>query len=555
MLTSLEAQAPNWTAPNPADFSRSMDVVGVVNFEGTYSRSNQDQVGFFIDNELRGIGILTYLPNFGAEAYFNGTIFSNIASGEMVEVRVYYAADDQVYVANNPLDFVHTSVVGSFVTPHEFLIGNPVDEGISLLPIGTQLTLEDVSFEPIMLATLLVSTDNDPVVFSIDSLTPGVIWTLEGNMLRGTPEPGFVGESTVRIMATEQTNNALTAQRVVIYRTQPQVMGPNWHPIPAQIATLGDTFPDIDLAMNVDTLADSCYQFSYQPQLGQVQNEPSPNWMVNTTFQSTMTITARMQFTPNFTFDHPADQLAAFVNGEIRGVADPLMMNGEQIFFLSIGSDTGTPDTVRVRFYSGAQQRFFEYPPVITYQPLGQIGTAATPASLDFSNIIPIIQQDRRLEIAIQNPDSAAFASFEFMVTDCTFPNQIQDRITVPFCYGSPGTPLFLITLIDGPAEVCEVRTLDLATIVENVRTDGFTYTWDTSGDGDFLDANGDGDNRYEFATEYRPGPQDAANRRVTLRLDLSTGQMNDCAMELGNNVIEVEVKRVGSGSFPWGGD
>lgn len=552
----IYAQAPNWVSPPASDFDRSMNVTGAVNFEGSFSRSQQDQVAFFINNEIRGVGQLLYIPGFGAEAFFTATVFSTVASGETVEIRVYHAATDQVYTASNPLDFVHTNVIGGFGSPYEFMIGTPLDEAIAILPIGVQITLEEVPFEPLDLANFIASSDNDPYTLSIIPLSPGVTWALDNQILSGVPDPGFVGEASVRLFAQEQTANGLSDERVITYRVQPNVMRPNWAPIPPQGAALGDVFPTIDLTMEVDTLVDSCYTFSYLPLFGQNTNEPPPDWMINTTFQSTMTITAQLQFTPSHTFGHPADRLAAFIDDELRGTAVPTDLAGTSVFFLSVGNDVGIADTVRLVLYSGELRRYFNYPPLITYVPFGVMGTAANPEVLDFSNLVPVIHPNRQLEILIQNPDSTAFQPFEFIVADCSFPNQIQDRITVPFCYGNSGGEVSeLVNLISGPAEVCQVRTLNLASIVEAVNTNGFTYTWDTSGDGDFLDSAGVGDNRYENSVDYRPGPLDIENGQVTISLRLATGEaMMNCDTNIGNDSVLVIVNRVGTGTFPWDG-
>lgn len=550
----LSGQAPNWVAPNPADFAFQMNVVGVVNFEGVVSNSQFNQVAFFVGGDIRGLATLTFIPGFGAEAYFSATIYSNVTSGETVDIQVYYQATDQVYTASNPFQFIHTSVLGSFTNPYEFLIGTPMDEDPEITPIPIQLTIEEIPFEPLYVRDFVVSTDNDPFTLSFAPIGAGVTWSLSGDTLYGVPDPGFVGDASVRLIATEQTPNALSAEQEITYRVQAEVMRPNWHPIPPQSAPLGAQFVDIDLKLEVDTLADSCYNFSYTPQFGQSPLAPPPNWAVNTTFQSTMTVTTRVQFTPSFSFNNQDDRLAAFIDGELRGVIGPTELAGESIFFLSVGNDVGTADTVRLVFYSATLRRYFSYPQLITYVPFGVMGTASNPETVDLANLIPVINPDRQLEIVIQNPDSTAFQSFEFLVADCHFPNQIQDRITVPFCYGNPGDPIQLINLSSGPAEVCQVRTLDLSTLVENVMTDGFTYTWDTSGNGDFLDANDNGDNRYEFARYYRPGSIDIEEGEVTLSLRLATGMLMDCTMEIGENEVDVAILRVGAGSFPWDG-
>lgn len=548
---SLYAQAPNWTAPEAGQFANQMTVTGAVVFSGNFSRSAQDRVAFFVNDDIRGVGTVTMVPGFGAEAFILGTIFSNVSTGETVEVRVYHASTDQVYVANEIINFQHASALGDFLNPNPFNIGTPPDLPIDLMPIPEQVTLETFPFQLIDLNSFLVSQDNDPVDWSIQPQGGGVEWALIGSILTGIPTEDFTGTATVMVTAREQTPAAQSASGMINYRVAPLVDAPDWTGLGPQTAETGEDF----LAIQLNDLVESeeCFTLDYAPVFNTNFMEAMPNWVAMGTVQQNMTITTEVQFTPNFTFDHPNDRLAAIINDTIRGVALPTEVNGNRLFFLSIGNYQSTPDTVTILFYSGELEQILEYPVTTLFVPFGENGTPLMPAMLDFSPLLPEIDNYGTLTMTVQDTNWVGVQSFEFIASDCSFPRNLNDRMQVSFCHGSGTNIPDQVFMNQGPFSVCEVRYFELAQLIESINLNGYIYTWSSSGDGNFQDVDGENTNEYPAAHIYRPGPVDVAAKNVTLTLNIAGGVLTGCFGGTSASA-EVEVLIVGHGTFPWGG-
>ncbi len=129
-VSLLSAQQQDWEVPDVSDYQFSMSLTGAVVFAGEYSRDENDLVAFFVNDELRGFGPVSFITDFGAEAFYAFNVYANVSSGEIVEVRVYHAATDQIYVASVAYDFFAQTTMGSFSAPTEFYIGEPGDEPI-----------------------------------------------------------------------------------------------------------------------------------------------------------------------------------------------------------------------------------------------------------------------------------------------------------------------------------------------------------------------------------------------------------------------------------------
>ena len=75
-----------------------------------------DQLGAFVDGEVRGVGSATFFPPAGAWI-FQTMIFSNSASGEMVDFKLYDSETDQIIDLNETLGFASDMTVGNGFAP------------------------------------------------------------------------------------------------------------------------------------------------------------------------------------------------------------------------------------------------------------------------------------------------------------------------------------------------------------------------------------------------------------------------------------------------------
>ncbi len=134
---AILAQKPGWTPPNPAAFTFNNNVIAVVKFDGTLSTSSGDTIAFFVGNQLRGLAVPTEV---GSTVRHFATVYSNLAS-EQMEIRVYHAATNKVYVAQNSLSFLAQTPIGDLDMPFEALVYSSGDAPLSIDSISENYTI------------------------------------------------------------------------------------------------------------------------------------------------------------------------------------------------------------------------------------------------------------------------------------------------------------------------------------------------------------------------------------------------------------------------------
>lgn len=442
---AILAQKPGWTPPNPAAFTFNNNVIAVVKFDGTLSTSSGDTIAFFVGNQLRGLAVPTEV---GPTIRHFATVYSNLAS-EQIQIRVYHAATNKVYVAQNSLSFMAQTPVGDLDTPFEALVYSSGDAPISIDSISENYTIKNVPFDSINLLPFLNQPDPDPVTWSVPT-HPDLVATITGNILKVTPRTGFVGTATLQVKATEQTANAYFATRNVIFHVLETPVKPGWDSIPGQGIMKGRNFQNFNLADYENKYQGSCLEFDYRPVMEAASPpQAAPGWQVTGTFLTNMTIVAKPVYTPKYAFTHEGDTLAAFIGGQLRGVAVPQVINGQVSFFLVIGSDQSGGD-ITIQFYSGALKRKFTAPIKIPYVASGVQGSVDIPLLVDFSPILPTVASNGAVQIQVRDTAWIGEIDFYFIARDCSIPQVgsasrpfLESGTYAPFCITADTSNLF----------------------------------------------------------------------------------------------------------------
>ncbi|MCE7990431.1 MAG: cadherin repeat domain-containing protein [Roseivirga sp.] len=145
--------APEWTV-NSGDFQFSMTLVASVRIDNVLSGDATDQIGVFVNNELRGTGKLTVeVPSSGAQVAFI-QVYSNTVNGETLSFKIYDASEDQVIAAVNAEVFEDGKKLGGNQAPYE-VTNNTVP---SLIQLSSTSFNENLSIGTAV-ATL---SNNDP---------------------------------------------------------------------------------------------------------------------------------------------------------------------------------------------------------------------------------------------------------------------------------------------------------------------------------------------------------------------------------------------------------
>ncbi|WP_055442805.1 LamG domain-containing protein [Lacinutrix himadriensis] len=109
------SEGPDWVV-NPNDFDYSMNIVGKIKVDGTFSDDLYDQVAAISNGEIRGSVNLIYQTNY-QEYFVFLTVYSNSPSGDAIEFRIWDASDGNVLHAtiggNASVSFLDNEVVGT----------------------------------------------------------------------------------------------------------------------------------------------------------------------------------------------------------------------------------------------------------------------------------------------------------------------------------------------------------------------------------------------------------------------------------------------------------
>lgn len=112
---------PDWSI-NPADFEYDMSFTGILKIYGNESTDPADMLGVFVDDELRGNATLTYYADFD-RYFFSMPIYSNLASGEALQFKIYDASQGMIYTLESDLLFNANDIIGDFSDPYPIVIG------------------------------------------------------------------------------------------------------------------------------------------------------------------------------------------------------------------------------------------------------------------------------------------------------------------------------------------------------------------------------------------------------------------------------------------------
>ena len=446
----VNAQNPNWSPPVGSNYQFSANVIAEIKLSDVASNNANDRVAFFDEEEIRGLGNVISLGN-GVYRHFI-TIHSNQALDTLV-LKVYHQGTDHVYEVQQPYIFQSQSIIGNVDNAYVINIYPDNDAPIWLLQVPPQYTIEGLSFETIDLSDYLIQPDGFPVEWSY---TPNANLNvnIQGSMLNVSSVAGFTGQTTLTVRATEITpierhldegNRAIEDDQqydevTIEFNVTPIYNAPLWQPaIPNQGIVIGEEFEDVALNNFENQYQGPSIKYDYEPLIEeQIPNEEIPMWEVTQNFGTTMSVIAQLNYTPKYKFNHVEDVLAAFVGNEIRGVAQKNNVNG--LYYLSIGGDTETGDTVSLRLYSGAMKKILIIDSVFSYQPYAIKGNDEEPLSIEFAPIVPIIHDTLfangiyTMPVNIVDEEFIGSMTFTFMAMDPKYPQYLRDETDATFC-------------------------------------------------------------------------------------------------------------------------
>lgn len=144
----VACEGPGWEV-NPGNFAYSMTMTAELDIEGTMSTDNLDLIGAFVGSELRGVANVEYVPEIQKYLAFL-TIYSNNLVGETITFQIWDARECTLYGSTDEsFDFVADDLIGSPIAPQVIHTNNLLLRKIPIFPgwnwISYNLELPDPS--------------------------------------------------------------------------------------------------------------------------------------------------------------------------------------------------------------------------------------------------------------------------------------------------------------------------------------------------------------------------------------------------------------------------
>ena len=128
------AKDPNWSV-NPADFDKSMTIVGRIKVDEIFSEDAYDQIAAFSNDTVVGVAKLVY--NAAYKQYYTFlSVYSNGASGKPLTFKIWNAAQGKILGASIDgrltINFQDNDIIGSLSNPIIFANSNLIEQNIAL---------------------------------------------------------------------------------------------------------------------------------------------------------------------------------------------------------------------------------------------------------------------------------------------------------------------------------------------------------------------------------------------------------------------------------------
>ncbi len=173
--------------------------------------------------------------------------------------------------------------------------------------------------------------------------------------------------------------------------------------IPDQVISAGDTFPKLDLNNFLDEPNNDPVDWSYYFS-NELSNDENPSWSVNpSNFAYSMTMTVRMRVRDTFP-DASGHKLAAFHDGELRGVVSANAIGPNWIFYLTIYSNQAN-DSISFRYYHQDHSSVFMVDDSLKFVSQKNIGNTDNPYYMN-AGFLKLEQNASILCPQIIDPDS-----------------------------------------------------------------------------------------------------------------------------------------------------
>ncbi len=475
---------PMWTV-NPADFEFNMTLTSMLSSRGLLVNHANYTLGAFSGETCRGVANPI---SFEDDWLFFITIYAN-SDGEEITFRLF----DRELEINVPVvertHFEASNTIGTPASPYlmnagflQILIDSNNTASISAMD-QTWSGAEEIIFRAEDMRTenqyagstavqFTILEDHVPLVYGIpDQLLPfgadfqsfdlddylteldgdEVIWSVSGqqyhtvnidneNLVTFIPQgDDWSGSETLIFEVSDVNPNAFSSRDTVLLRIMPPDFPPQLEPIPDQTIGLGGSFQTmnlLDYLINTDGDPVS-WSFDYPRAENPISD---PGWGTTTSeYEFNMSLTAELSLRGEHS-SNPLNTLAAFSDGECRGVAQPVTTGERPLYFLTIyGNAQG--EQMEFRVFDQTRMDTLTVHQDLQFENNAIIGSPTNPERLVAQNISIEFISDHEIQPSAANPLWTGTEVVTIYVTDENTIEAYSDSSTIRFTVLSEQTP------------------------------------------------------------------------------------------------------------------
>jgi len=457
---------PSWTI-NPKLFQYTMDMTAqfVTDTSNTLSTDVNDIVAAFVGNECRGVTNIQFVPSMNVFRSFL-TVYSDARSPETVSFRAWDASTGTIYTMQETVSFDKVASYGTLISPY------------ILHPTGV---VQYIPFESGWnWFSLNTRSQNMSPNALLSSITPGVndILKSQTTYTQYVSGTGWVGSldslrigQAYKIQLTAPSTLSFTGISVPVTTPIPVSSGWNWigylpvKNIPVNtalvslIASEGDRIQSkigfsqyspsglwqgslSVLGTNQGYVLKSATAGSLvYPDIQGIWNrrdktpgiiadgrtfvaDASIDWKVNPkSYENSMNVTASLVIDGRHS-NSMNNIVGAFVNDECRGVATPISVGSEQVYFLTVYANI-TNEVVTFRAYDADTDSILNIDEKITFAADAVFGNPSAPYALHARSVILDVETDPSIP--------------KTYTLDQNYPNPFNPNTTIMFALPKSG--------------------------------------------------------------------------------------------------------------------
>lgn len=482
---STPVVAPDWSV-NPALYQSNMTMIIRINSRGKNLTEAGSRIAAFAGAQIRGT---TQGVSVGNSTLFFLTVYAN-SSGETISFKVYDAANQQIYTADESVIFSSNASFGTADNPFLANAGNiivaigagnvvrfktpdPLWSGsesirFTVTDINTPAQLWDSSS-----AVYIKTADNTPMIsgipdqtiyaggsfaqFDLDSyLTESdgdtVIYTFTGNsqlsvqlsagsiVTVSAPNGTWTGTEQIVFRVSDNTVNGLYSEDTVRFTVLPFDHPPVFTTIPSQTIGGNGGFSEFNLLSYVKESDGDSLSFRYAT-LPALVTDPQPVWSVNpAAYQLTLTLIVEVTSLGKKVVT-TGGKLAAFLGSEVRGVASPITVGGKQMFFLTVYSNNNGGQ-ISFRYYDETAQRELPVEQKVSFLQNASFGSPDQPYQMYAGYIKIQIAQNHQTTVSVIERTKPFSERIRFFVNDANTIAQLGDSTVTEFSTLQDNTPI-----------------------------------------------------------------------------------------------------------------